>query len=103
MDCENKCVNAHRFERIEKDLKELRDKNSKDHEKFYSRIEENEKKMVESVEDRKHMTEKLDKIDANVESLMQKPVKQYETIVTSILTGVIGALIGFIMSGILPL
>lgn len=26
MDCENKCVNEHRFERIEKDLKELRDK-----------------------------------------------------------------------------
>ena len=70
MECENrKCVNEHRFEQIENDLRELREKNSTDHKEFYNRIESTEKSMVESVSDRKHINEKLDKIDVNVEAL----------------------------------
>ena len=104
MECENrKCVNEHRFEQIENDLRELREKNSADHKEFYNRIESTEKSMVESVSDRKHINEKLDKIDVNVEALMQKPVKRYDTVVTSIITAVVGALIGFLLSGVIPM
>ena len=104
MECENrKCVNEHRFEQIENDLRELREKNSTDHKEFYNRIESTEKSMVESVSDRKHINEKLDKIDVNVETLMQKPVKRYDTVVTSIITAVVGALIGFLLSGVIPM
>ena len=102
MECETKCVNEHRFKQIEDDLKELREKNSTDHKEFYNRIEANEKAMVESTSDRKHINEKLDKIDVNVEALMKKPVQRYETVITAILTTVIGALIGFIVSGVIP-
>lgn len=102
-ECENKCVNEHRFHQIEADLKELREKNSADHKEFYNRIESAEKAMVESTSDRKHINEKLDKIDVNVESLMQKPVKRYDTVVTSIITAVVGALIGFLLSGVIPM
>ena len=59
--------------------------------------------MVESTSDRKHINEKLDKIDVNVEALMQKPVKRYDTVVTSIITAVVGALIGFLLSGVIPM
>lgn len=104
MECENrKCVNEHRFEQIENDLRELREKNSTDHKEFYNRIESTEKSMVESVSDRKHINEKLDKIDVNVEALMQKPVKRYDTVVTSIITAVVGVLIGFLLSGVIPM
>ena len=102
-ECENKCVNEHRFKQIENDLRELRDKNSRDHKEFYDRIEKNEKDMVESTSDRKHINEKLDKIDVNVETLMQKPVKRYDTVVTGIITTVIGAVIGFLLSGVIPM
>ena len=103
MGCDTNCANEHRFKQIEEDLKELRDKNSKDHKEFYNRIEKAEKDMVESVGDRKHINEKLDKIDVNVEALMQKPVKRYDTVVTSIITALIGALIGFLLSGVIPM
>ena len=102
-ECENKCVNEHRFNQIEADINELREKNSSDHKEFYNRIESTEKAMVESMSDRKHINEKLDKIDVNVESLMQKPVKRYDTIVTSVITAIVGALIGFLLSGAIPM
>ena len=111
MECENrKCVNEHRFEQIENDLRELREKNSTDHKEFYNRIESTEKSMVESVSDRKHINEKLDKIDGNVEALMQKPVKRYDSIVTVIITAVISAIFGILgtimsllLSGVIPM
>lgn len=102
-ECENRCVNEHRLIKIEEDLKDLREKNSKDHKEFYNRIEDNEKAMVESSSDRKHINEKLDKIDGNVEALMQTPAKRYETVVTAILTAIIGAVVGFLVSGAIPM
>ena len=102
-ECEYKCVNEYRFRQIEDDLRELRERNSKDHKEFYNRIEKTEKDMVESVGDRKHINEKLDKIDVNVEALMRKPAKRYETVVTGIITAVIGALVGFLLSGVIPM
>ena len=103
MGCENSCVNEHRFKQIEDDLKQLREKNSADHKEFYNRIEKTEKDMVESTSDRKHINEKLDKIDVNVETLMQKPAKRYDTVVTGIITAVVGALVGFLLSGVIPM
>ena len=43
-ECENKCVNEHRFKQIEEDLKQLRERNSTDHKEFYNRIEDVEKR-----------------------------------------------------------
>ena len=109
-ECENKCVNEHRFRQIEDDLKQLREKNSVDHKEFYNRIEKTEKDMEESQGDRKHINEKLDKIDTNVESLMQKPVKRYDSIVTVIITavisavfGILGTIMSLLLSGVIPM
>lgn len=103
MGCENGCMNEHRFSAIQRELDNLKERNSLDHEKFFNRIEENAGKMIESQNDRQNIREKLDEISIDVKSIMQTPAKRYETITTSALTGVIGALIGFIMSSILPL
>lgn len=102
MGCENGCINEHRIKSLEDDFKEFKLNNSKDHKEFYNRIEKAEKDMVESQGDRKHITQQLEEINVNVKTLMQKPGKRYETIVTSILTAVIGALVGFFLSGVLP-
>lgn len=99
MGCENNCVNEHRIKSLEEDFRDFKANNSKDHKEFYNRIEAVEKDMVESQGDRKHITQQLDEISSNVKSLMEKPGKRYETVITSVLTAIIGALIGFIMSG----
>lgn len=103
MGCENSCVNEHRIKSLEDDFRAFKENNSKDHKEFYNRIESTEKAMVESASDRKHINEKLDKIDVNVESLMQKPAKRYDSVVTGIITAVIGALVGFLLSGAIPM
>ena len=103
MGCENSCVNEHRIKSLEDDFRAFKENNSKDHKEFYNRIESTEKAMVESASDRKHINEKLDKIDVNVESLMQKPAKRYDSVVTGIITAVIGALVCFLLSGVIPM
>ena len=103
MECENSCVNEHRIKSLEDDFRAFKENNSKDHKESYNRIESTEKAMVESASDRKHINEKLDKIDINVESLMQKPAKRYDSVVTGIITAVIGALVGFLLSGVIPM
>lgn len=102
MGCENNCINEQRISALEKSLEDFKQKNSVDHGKFFERIEKTEKSMIESQGDRQNIREKLDEISDDVKTIMQRPAKQYDTIVTSVLTGLIGALIGFIMSGILP-
>ena len=102
MGCEDVCMNEHRIKSLEDDFREFKANNSKDHKEFYNRLEDVEKDMIESQGDRKHITQQLDEINVNVKSLMQQPGKRYETIVTSILTAVIGALIGFVVSGVFP-
>lgn len=103
MGCENNCVNEHRIKNLEEDLREFKERNSKDHKEFYNRLEDVEKDMVSSKSDREHINAKLDEISTDVKSLAEKPAKRYETIVTSILTAIIGALAGFILSGVLPM
>lgn len=103
MGCENNCVNEHRIKNLEEDLREFKERNSKDHKEFYNRLEDVEKDMVSSKSDREHINAKLDEISTDVKSLAEKPAKRYEMIVTSIITAIIGALAGFILSGVLPM
>ena len=102
MGCENGCNNEHRIQRLESDFRDWKQRNSEDHKEFYDRIEKSEKDMVESIGDRKHITQQLEEINGNVKTLMEKPAKRYDTVVTSVLTAAIGALVGFILSGVLP-
>ncbi len=103
MGCENNCINEQRIIALEKNLEESKQKNSLDHRKFFERIEQSEKSMIESQSDRHNIRNKLEEISDDVKTIMQTPAKRYETIIASILTGVIGAVIGFIISGILPI
>lgn len=46
----------------------------------------------------KYMREKQDKLDNRITAIEEKPVKRYDSIVTYIITTVIGAIIGFLVS-----
>ena len=43
MGCENNCVNEHRIKNLEEDLRDFKERNSKDHKEFYNRLEDVEK------------------------------------------------------------
>ena len=102
MGCDLNCMNEHRFKKLEEDLKELKEKNSADHKEFYTRIESVEKDMVDSQSDRKHIRDQLDKINNNVETLIQKPGNRYVTIVSCIITAIISVIIGYFLNGVFP-
>lgn len=94
-------ANEHRFIKIESDIKDLQEKNSRDHKEFYNRIESVEKSMVESQGDRKHIREQLDKISDNLDTIMQGPANRYETIVVCVITAVVSAVVGFVLNGVI--
>ena len=48
------------------------------------------------------MAKELEKQGTCLRELEFKPVKRWELVVTSIITGIIGALLGMIMKGLLP-
>lgn len=103
MNCENGCVNEHRLNTIEHELDELRRKSSNDNKEFYNRIELLEKENAVLKKDIEHIKETMDEMNENIKTLMQRPQKRYDAIIASAITAVIGGIIGFIMSGILPM
>lgn len=103
MSCENGCVNEHRLNTIEHELDEIRRKSSNDNKEFYSRIEFLEKENALLKMDIEHIKETMDEMNENIKTLMQRPQKRYDAIIASAITAVIGGVIGFIMSGILPM
>ena len=46
----------------------------------------------------KYMREEQTKMDSRIKTIEEKPVKRYDSIVTYIITTIIGAIIGFLVS-----
>lgn len=49
----------------------------------------------------KALREDYEKADERIESLEEKPIKRYETVVTAILTAVCGGVVGYLLSLVL--
>lgn len=103
MGCETNCLNEHRLETIEQELKEIRDKHSRDSKVFYDRIGALERDNVLFGSDIQHIKGTMDEMNENIKTLMATPAKRYETIIACVITTVVGALIGFLISGVLPM
>lgn len=65
--------------------------------------QENLEKLTEAVSvmqnEQKHTNEKVDRIELNVDKLVEKPAKRWESIVEKAITVVVGALVGYLLSG----
>ena len=99
MGCESECVNIHRIESLENDFRDLKKKISQEHEKFYSRIEELERRMDVVSKDLQHIRDAVDEVNNNVKSLMSVPSKRYESAITGIIGAVIGAVVAYFLKG----
>ncbi len=103
MECETRCVNDRRLESIERDIKELKEKHSRDSKIFYDRIGLLEKDNVRFGSDVEHIKKTMDEMNQNIKTLMETPAKRYETIIACVITTVVGTVIGFLLSGVIPM
>ncbi|WP_312046751.1 hypothetical protein [Anaerotignum sp.] len=65
--------------------------------------QENLEKLTEAVSvmqnEQKHTNEKVDRIELNVDKLVEKPAKRWESVVEKAITVVVGAVVGYFLSG----
>lgn len=65
--------------------------------------QENLEKLTEAVSvmqnEQKHTNEKVDRIELNVDKLVEKPAKRWESVVEKVITVVVGAVVGYFLSG----
>jgi hypothetical protein len=102
MECEQNCFNEHRLEELEKVVHEMKEKYSKRDGIFFERINALETKIVLYNNDLGHIKDTVDEMNNNLKFLMEAPGKRYDTIVVCVITAVIGAIVGFVLSGIFP-
>ena len=102
MECEHECFNEHRIEELEKNFQLMQEKHSDRSKEFYERIGELERKTALSENDLNHIKSTVDEMNNNIKTLMAVPGKRYDTIIVCVITAIVSAFIGFMLSGILP-
>lgn len=102
MGCEHECFNEHRIEELEKNFQLMQEKQSDRSKEFYERIGELERKTALSENDLNHIKSTVDEMNNNIKTLMEIPGKRYDTIIVCVITAIVSAVIGFMLSGILP-
>lgn len=102
MGCEHECFNEHRIEELEKNFQLMQEKQSDRSKEFYERIGELERKTALSENDLNHIKSTVDEMNNNIKTLMEVPGKRYDTIIVCVITAIVSAVIGFMLSGILP-
>lgn len=83
-------ISRQEFDDLKNDVKDLK----KVFDKINSIAISTEKLAVEM----KYMREEQAKMDSRITTIEEKPVKRYDSIVTYIITTIIGAVIGFLVS-----
>lgn len=102
MGCEHECFSEHRLEEIEEKIREMQLKQAERHKEFYDRIGTLEQKTALYSNDLDHIKETVDEMNNNLKILMAVPGKRYDTIIVCIITAIVGAVVGFALSGIFP-
>ena len=86
----DKEISRQEFEDLKNDVRDLK----KVFDKINNIAMSTEKLAIEM----KYMREEQTKQDKRIADLEEKPVKRYDTVVTCIITGVVGAIVGFVVS-----
>ena len=83
-------ISRQEFDDLKNDVKDLK----KVFDKINSIAISTEKLAIEM----KYMREEQTKMDGRITTIEEKPVKRYDTVITYIITTIIGAIIGFLVS-----
>lgn len=78
-------------------LEEEQERNLGDHKDFYARIEKVDVAQARIDTQYASIMATLGKVEAAIEELKSKPARRWDTIITSVITGVVGFLIAFVL------
>lgn len=87
------CVSIARVEALERAIADEKESRSRAHEKIYDRLGELERGMATVTTQYGNIIDRLASMSADLNMLKDKPSKRWETIVTAIITGVVGFLL----------
>lgn len=103
MECGTNCISEFRIKNLEDELRRVEEGNSAAHREFYNRLNDLEKHSIQFASDIAHIKTAVDEMNENLKTIMETPHKRYETIVACVITTIVGAVAGVLMSGILPM
>lgn len=87
------CVSISRVEALERALDDQKQRSSAAHEKIYDRLGQLERGMATVTTQYTNITDRLSTILADLNSLKGLPGKRWETVITAVITGVVGFLL----------
>lgn len=87
------CVSIARVEALERAVEAEKEARSRAHEKIYDRLGELERGMATVTTQYGNIIDRLASMSADLNTLKDRPSKRWETIVTAIITGVVGFLL----------
>lgn len=93
------CINEYRIKELENDSQ----RNQTTHKEFFDRFENIGGRLVGYEKDMSYLRETIAQISNDVKEIKEKPTKRYETVIACAITGILSAIIGFVMNGILPM
>lgn len=94
MHCET-CALEQRVRQLEEEAK----KNSEHHGEFYKRIREIEQFQTRIDANYLNIMKEIERMSTILEELRNKPAKNWNTVVSALITGIVGIVVGFIMNG----
>lgn len=95
MDCEN-CLLSQRVAELEKDM----EKNSQQHREFYKRFGLLENFEARTDEKYNNIMREIEKMQETLEELKSTPVKNWNAVVSALISGIVCAVIGYLMGGL---
>ena len=100
IDSQRECLGLARIESVEEQLREHREKSSKDHREMFDRIRALEIANAKTDTQYGQIMETLGALKADINELKAKPARRWDSIVDKILLGFISAVLVYIMTQI---
>lgn len=94
------CASLVRIKALERTLEDEKKERSRSHEKIYNRLGALERGMTAVTTQYSQIIAQLATMSADINALKEKPNKRWETVITAIITGVVGFLLGQAWNGV---
>ena len=100
LDSSRDCLGLAKARMLEKLVEEHREKSSKDHHEMYDRIRQLEIANAKTDTQYGQIMETLGALKVEISALKEKPARRWESVVASVITGVVGIVLGLLFRGL---
>lgn len=90
------CTLAVKVESIEKELTDQKEERIRSHKSIYDRLSELETGRATLAAQYTHISNQLTALSADIAAIRDRPAKRWETVVTAIITGVVGFVLAYL-------